>query len=306
MTISPLMLRVRIARELEPLCGEIKYTELARRVGLNRQDVSRALMPTLNLNRRCNPTHIGQILTAMGVPETDPRYPRMLTTAVAAGVAGPLDGRSHTTAGASQKVVANLAQGANRICEYQSHVIGGLAQTPAYALLRAAEAPISDPKATVEGIVRARELRKQQLFAEDAPEYVLLMEQLAVKRLVTMPDVMAEQLEYLVELGTLPNVSIRILPENPELDESGNPPLANGPAPESPFVLYTYPDSKTDPEIGVIDQRPGRSGPGSNILIDSVSMNLHASLFERLLAVAWSDARSATYLQEYADQLRPA
>ncbi|WP_230395632.1 helix-turn-helix domain-containing protein [Plantactinospora alkalitolerans] len=277
---------------------KITQAELARLCGLSRQTIYRHLAPTVSiesLGRRCNPVHVGQMASSLGLSGS--AHDRLVKTAVAAATPCWWDGRAYG-ADEHQNVFANFAYGACRCGEYQSHVIGGIAQTEAYALHRARA--VTSDEAKVKSVVLGRMRRKERLYDEDFG-YTLLLEELALTRRIAPTAVMIEQLEHLVDLARLPNINIRVLPRDPTSDDD-DAPMAAGYAPQAPFLLYDYPDSPVTPEIAVIDSFK----IDNHILTDRELVDLHANLFERLVSVALSDAETVTYIRKIAAQMGSA
>ncbi|MEU8123243.1 helix-turn-helix transcriptional regulator [Spirillospora sp. NPDC049024] len=98
------------------------------------------------------------------------------------------------------------------LVSWEPMLIAGLAQTPAYAsaLLKGAEEA-----------VKAR-LSRQDILTRDedkaSPILVLLIDEQALHRFVGSTETMREQLEHLIEISTLPNVTIQVVLANGEHD----------------------------------------------------------------------------------------
>ncbi|MBB5914771.1 transcriptional regulator with XRE-family HTH domain [Nocardia transvalensis] len=106
-----------------------------------------------------------------------------------------------------------LEASAHRLFTYESELVPGLLQTPAYgsALMHAAH-----PEDTAEEHGRRVQLRMRRQMRitrkyEPATLDVVLRES-AIHGMVGGPRVMAAQLKHLSDMGTRPNVSVRILP----------------------------------------------------------------------------------------------
>jgi transcriptional regulator with XRE-family HTH domain len=105
-----------------------------------------------------------------------------------------------------------LEEEATSLRSYQSGVIPGLLQTPAYTR---AMHEIALPKLTNERIDRMIEVRlkRQQLLVRDPPLRVwAVLDEAALHRHVGGVTVMKDQLNRLVEVAMLPHVTIQVIP----------------------------------------------------------------------------------------------
>ncbi|MFB4296207.1 helix-turn-helix domain-containing protein [Actinomadura sp. NTSP31] len=90
---------------------------------------------------------------------------------------------------------------------YQHSVIPGLVQTPAYALAilhgnqEAADARID----------RQKILKDPRDDGASPPLYTVLIDEQALHRPVGMPETMKEQLDHLVDVSTLPNITVQVV-----------------------------------------------------------------------------------------------
>jgi transcriptional regulator with XRE-family HTH domain len=100
---------------------------------------------------------------------------------------------------------------ATAIFDYGLGIIPGLLQGPDYAraVVRATE-PALPPQA-VEQRVQGRMTRQQLLFRADGPRFEAVVDESVLHRVVGSPDVMRAQLQRLLELSTLPGVTLRVI-----------------------------------------------------------------------------------------------
>lgn len=104
-----------------------------------------------------------------------------------------------------------LEEAAARIRTYESHLVPGLLQTEDYA--RALIGGQSTMRPTeVETRVRLRMDRQRLLTRTDPPRLWAVVDEAALRRQVGGPDVMREQLEHLVAVTKLPNVTLQVMP----------------------------------------------------------------------------------------------
>jgi len=95
---------------------------------------------------------------------------------------------------------------------YQSMVIPGLMQTADYArAMHEVWIPELDPE-RIDELVEVR-LTRQKLLSRESPLFIsAIIDEAALHRVVGGPQTMYRQLERLIELTELPNVTIRIIP----------------------------------------------------------------------------------------------
>lgn len=95
---------------------------------------------------------------------------------------------------------------------YETELIHGLLQTEAYArVVTQAAKPARDPR-EVERLVAARAERQQCLKSGRAPLIWAVLNEAVIRRQVGDRGIMGRQLEYLLQLGEEPNITIQILP----------------------------------------------------------------------------------------------
>lgn len=91
-------------------------------------------------------------------------------------------------------------------------VIDGLVQTPDYARAHLRTVP-GVPEEIVEARLRARLARQQRIMHRDKPpSIVVLIDELALLRLVGSPEVMVAQLGHLPDIARLPHVTVHVVP----------------------------------------------------------------------------------------------
>ncbi|WP_053203984.1 helix-turn-helix domain-containing protein [Jiangella muralis] len=112
----------------------------------------------------------------------------------------------------AQQVRASVYERTRRFRSYSSWLVPGMIQTPTYveSVLRAVrhrEGLIDD----VDKAVAAR-LERQRLLTDGRRVFAFIIEESVLRAGVGGPDVMRDQLHYLGEVGSLPNVSLGIIP----------------------------------------------------------------------------------------------
>jgi hypothetical protein len=97
------------------------------------------------------------------------------------------------------------------IRRYQSTVIPGLLQTPAYArAVHEAGVPRFPPE-RIEELVEVRMTRQRLLSRRPALRFWVVLDEAALHRTVGGPRVMSAQLDRLIEAAELPNVTVQVI-----------------------------------------------------------------------------------------------
>ncbi|MEU3604058.1 helix-turn-helix transcriptional regulator [Streptomyces sp. NPDC035033] len=112
--------------------------------------------------------------------------------------------------------LAKLEAKAVEIGVYECNIIAGLLQTPEHArtLIGAAQPPYSPDD--MERMVAAR-LARQSVFERDpAPSIHFVLEEAPLRRQVGGTMLWRQQLEHLLEVGRLRNVTLQVMPTNTE------------------------------------------------------------------------------------------
>lgn len=143
----------------------------------------------------------------------------------------------------AQTLYASLEQGAGRIETVVPAVIPGLLQTRDYAtaLMRGHFDPLSDSE--VENLVGFRLARQRVLDRLPVPPiYHCIVDGSALHRVVGSAEVMAAQIDHLVDLASRPRVEIRVVPAWSSAMSSNNVgefTLFSAEGAENPYVLCT-------------------------------------------------------------------
>ncbi|MEU5309248.1 Scr1 family TA system antitoxin-like transcriptional regulator [Streptomyces sp. NPDC021562] len=113
--------------------------------------------------------------------------------------------------------LARLEGQAIEIGLYESNIIAGLLQTPehARAVISAAQPPYSPDD--VERMVTARVARQSVFDRDPAPSIHFVLEEAPLRRPIGGTMVWRRQLERLLEMGRLHNVTLQVMPLNSEV-----------------------------------------------------------------------------------------
>ncbi|MEU6617824.1 helix-turn-helix domain-containing protein [Streptomyces parvus] len=134
-----------------------------------------------------------------------------------------------------------LEEAAERLSWYESELVPGLFQTPDYARALIKRSDPERDEVEVERRVHVRVTRQALLTRVTAPPNVdVALNEAILRRPVGGNKVMAEQLEHLVHLNELENISIRVVPYAAGLHEG----LMSG-----PFVTLRFPAHGDSPYV---------------------------------------------------------
>ena len=116
---------------------------------------------------------------------------------------------------------------------WQTTLIPGLLQTAAYARATIDAINMTTPPDRVNALVEVRTARQSILTRPDPPELWAIIHEVARCPQLGDTHVMREQLQRLLDVTTLPHVSVRVLP----LTASPHPGMSG------PFTLLGFPES---------------------------------------------------------------
>jgi transcriptional regulator with XRE-family HTH domain len=108
------------------------------------------------------------------------------------------------------------------ISDYGLGIMPGLLQTADYARAQVLAAVPRWVPDEVERRVRSRITRQQRLFSEHPPSFEAVVDESVLHRVVGNPAVMRAQLERLLELSSLPHVTLRVIPYDAGALPAGN------------------------------------------------------------------------------------
>jgi transcriptional regulator with XRE-family HTH domain len=283
---SPYVRRRRLSDELARLLEDHGYTadRLATATGLSRQRISRIsrcrVRPSLD--------EVMRILDHLDAGED--RRQAIMEIARDAQERGWWE-RQAPEMGLRQARYADLEWGAASICEYQLTFVPGLLQTEQFSRARmSADRTVYRATFDADRAVSARQTRQRLLRQPGGPNYEVVIDELAVRRLAAPVRVVASQLDHLVNIGhTRDRVSIRVLPMAANIEGHA--------VPRSAFSVYRYPDPG-DPVVVAVD-----TATDDLILTGSADVEPYLVLYSRLSAAALSPTDSLDFLAELAEEL---
>jgi transcriptional regulator with XRE-family HTH domain len=176
---------------------------------------------------------------------------------------------------------------AEEVRTYQGLMVPGLLQSEDYtrALIRAVL-----PDATPAEVDRRVELRKarQALLADGDPLRLhAVVDEAALRRLVGGPQVMAEQLRRLNEVGEQPNITLQVA----SFEAGGHAAM------DGPFVILSFPE-QSDPAVVYIE-----SPKGDVYWEEPSDVARYSDLFARLSAESLDPAAASALIGRVAREL---
>jgi transcriptional regulator with XRE-family HTH domain len=176
-----------------------------------------------------------------------------------------------------------LESEASAVRTYQSQVVPGLLQTERYAQAIIEATGLTANTAEIDEKISVRMARQQLITRTENPvRLVSVLDEAVVRRQVGGPEVMAVQLRRLIELGTLPNVEVRIVPFT-----SGAHAAMDG-----PFYLLEFPEDD-DPDLVYLEQA------GSGLIPENPEeLRRYTLMFGNLMAIALSPSQSSAFIMK--------
>ncbi|NUK07546.1 helix-turn-helix domain-containing protein [Streptomyces lunaelactis] len=188
-------------------------------------------------------------------------------------------------------VYVGLEQAASTLHCYQGEFIPGLLQTPEYAA-ELSRAWVDHTPEDIARMVDVRMQRQELLTADSAPDLWAVVHQSTLMHNVGKRQVMTAQLERMLEIAKLRNVTVQVLP----FDAGAYPTTG-------PFTVLGFPEQE-DPDVVY------REGLTDSVYLENpVDVALYAKAFDHLRALALSPQRSTLLvkrlLEEHSDEAVP-
>ena len=188
---------------------------------------------------------------------------------------------------------ADLEAQADVIRQYSALLVPGLLQTERYAreILRAVRG--DEASKNDEQQLKLRMRRQTVLTEPGSPEYVVVLDEPVVRRVVGGRQVMREQLQHLAEASALPNVTLHLLPFS----------VGAHAAMDGEFTIFSYEKNPEvvyeDPDVVYVDNIMG----GRYIERPSITKR-YDEAFRRLLEMAWDPVKTAHALVDIERELQ--
>lgn len=180
-----------------------------------------------------------------------------------------------------------LEDDASELWAYESGLMLGLFQTPAYAeAITAATRPKADADELAR-LVTFRTARQERLFGDRAPRLRVVLDEAVLHRLVGGPAVMREQLNHLTEVAQLPHVTVSVQP----FSAGAHPSIG------SAFTLLRFADTLGMNCVYLENAR------GALYLERPADVDRYAAMFEELSGTALSADASLQLVAKLASDL---
>ncbi|MFH8803275.1 helix-turn-helix domain-containing protein [Streptomyces sp. NPDC017936] len=281
---GPAVRRRKLGAELRALRVRVGLTsgEAARLVGWHQSKVSRIETGTSGTK----PADVRSLLDAYGV--TDQQLRELILALADSVESGGRDHWVHAYRGVlppAYRDFISLESQATAMRTLETTVVPGLLQTPAYARAVTRAAVEGADEGRLDTLVEVRLARQDVLRGRPPLELHAVLDEAVLRREVGGPDVMARQLERLVEAARLPQVRLQVLPFS-----AGAHVGVTG-----PFVIFSF-SSTSDLDVVVLDHLTS-----SLHLERKEDLRAYTEAFDALRAHALSPEDTLDYLAATAD-----
>ncbi|MFI6700933.1 helix-turn-helix domain-containing protein [Streptomyces sp. NPDC050509] len=175
-------------------------------------------------------------------------------------------------------VYVGLEQAASSLRAYQGEFVPGLMQTAEYTSELSRVTP-DLPHSEIPRLVDVRMRRQELLTQANPPDVWAVVHQSVVMQVIGNHQVMARQLERMLEVVKLPNVTVQVLPY-----DAGAYPSTG------PFTVLGFPEQE-DPDVVY------REGLTDSVYLELPSdVSIYTKAFDHLRALALSPQRSASLI----------
>ncbi|MET8994414.1 helix-turn-helix transcriptional regulator [Amycolatopsis sp. NPDC004169] len=213
------------------LAASLREVRVARGKGLRELARMVRILPQLlsaweKGQRVPQPEDVARLLGALRVD--DLTYDRMMRLARHARDDNWLDSNPSDLPPALNGIV-EYERTATRITNWYHAIVPGLLQTPDYARAILSNSEIGLEQADSMLVVRLN--RQRILTRPDPVRLTALIGEIAIRDEIGSPDIMSDQVDHLLQMMALPNISLRIVPAN----------IGYHPGLIGSFILYEFP-----------------------------------------------------------------
>ncbi|MFI6033665.1 helix-turn-helix domain-containing protein [Streptomyces sp. NPDC051315] len=281
---GPAVRRRKLGAELRALRARLGLTsgEAARLVGWHQSKVSRIETGTSGTK----PADVRLLLDAYGVG--DPQLRELMLALAGSADSGGRDHWVHAYRGVlppAYRDFISLESQASAMRTLETTVVPGLLQTPEYARAVTRAALEGAGEEQLDTLVEVRLARQDVLRTRPPLELNAVLDEAVLRREVGGPEVMARQLERLVEAARLPQVRLQVLPfsAGAHIGVTG------------PFVIFSF-SSTSDLDVVVLDHLTS-----SLYLERKEDLQAYTEAFDALRTHALSPEDTLDYLAATAD-----
>jgi transcriptional regulator with XRE-family HTH domain len=183
--------------------------------------------------------------------------------------------------------VADLEGEAASISQFSALLVPGLLQTETYARHVLTAIRLDDRPEEIQRRLQLRMDRQALLTKQNSPQYRVVLDEAVLRRIIGERQVMQAQLRRLIDVSSLKNVTLQVLP------------FAAGAHPgiDGEFTLFSYREP-TDPDVVYIENPTGEA-----YIEDSAVTRRYNSIFEHVRAAALDSAKSLQILADIEHDL---
>ncbi|MFJ8080456.1 helix-turn-helix transcriptional regulator [Streptomyces sp. NPDC096205] len=279
-----------------PTVGQVvlgrRLLDLREQAGLKREEAARVLRVAPATVRRMEMAEVSLkipylqlLLKAYGVPDDEAEA--FVQLAEEANKPGWWQ-RFHDVLPGWFSMHVSLEGAASLIRSYEPHFVPGLLQTEDYARGVMLSGAVGQTRPDdIERHVALRMQRQGLLTREGAPRFWAVMDETVLRRPVGGPEVMRAQIDRLLEVAKLPNVTLQVVP------------FATGPHPGTygPFVLFRF----AVPELP--DMVYSEYLTGAVYLDARTEVATHLEVMDRMAAQAATAHRTKEILRDLRKEL---
>lgn len=283
MPVSPSLRRRRLAAELRQLREQSgqSISDVAEKLGWQGSRISRIETRQLGVTA----ADLRKLLDAYGVDDEGYRA-ELAEMGRRANERGWWQSYPRNVVPSEYGDLITVEAEAATIRSYQPEAVPGLLQTAGYARAVIRAGRKSDMVAEIDRRVEVRQERQQVLTRTDPPppRVQVVLNEAVLRRRVGGPDVMHEQLEYLMAERDPANVTIQVLP----FDSGAHPSMVG------PFTLITFLDPG---DLGVVYlEHP----TGSLFLETPEELRAYEEFWDEIQGSAYSADDTRTFLKTYS------
>jgi hypothetical protein len=179
-----------------------------------------------------------------------------------------------------------LEESAAQIKAYELQFVPGLLQTEDYALAIASRGRPENANRDTERKVHLRMQRQKILMGRSAPKLWVVIDESVLYRRLGGPRVLRGQLDHLLEMTTLPNISLQVVPYQ-----------TSGYGAEGPFTLLRFGETELS-DIVYVEHLAG-----ALYLEKPEEIEIYSRALDRLAVEAETPARSRQLLQKVREEI---
>ncbi|WP_030693524.1 helix-turn-helix transcriptional regulator [Streptomyces globisporus] len=276
--VNPTVRRRRLGQELRKLREAKNMTaeQVAERLLVSQSKISRLENGRRSISQR-------DVRDLCGVYEVEDE--RMVDSLMQMAKDSRQQGWWHAFGDIPYSVYIGLETDAESLRMYESQIIPGLLQTPAYAEAVISGAMPESTPAEIEKRVTVRTRRQDRIRDEERPLRLwAVIDEGALHRIVGGRQLMVEQLEHLIEQSHLPHVTVQVIPF-----EMGAHPGISG-----QYSILEFPDT-SDSSVVYIE------GVTSDLYLEKAQdVGKYSVMYEHLRAQALNVEQTREFISKMA------